>query len=275
MKRTVIFHGFGCADGFCAAWAAWKKFGTEETEYVAGIYGELPPDVTDREVYILDFSYPREQLLGMANKAKSLIVLDHHLKAKDDLVGLPFAKFDMERSGAGLAWDELHGTSRPWIVRYVEDRDLWRFALPDSKAVNAWIGLTDRTFEAWEELREMGVTEAANRGRGVLAGIDHYVRETAKLARVVEFEGFSVPMVNVPYVHISEVVGHLAENAPFAIGWFQDSRGAYKYSLRSRGAGGEDVNAIAKKFGGGGHRNAAGFTLDRRGFEELFGKVGE
>ena len=83
-------------------------------------------------------------------------------------------------------------------------------------------------------------------------------------ARIIDFEGARVPIVNAPYINISELVGKLAETAPFALGWFQRADGLYAYSLRSRGPDGVDVSEIAKKYGGGGHRNSAGFTcVDR------------
>jgi nanoRNase/pAp phosphatase (c-di-AMP/oligoRNAs hydrolase) len=40
------------------------------------------------------------------------------------------------------------------------------------------------------------------------------------------------------------------------------SEDSISYSLRSRDDR-EDVSAMAKKFGGGGHRNAAGFRVPR------------
>ena len=51
----ILRHG-NCSDGAGAAYAAWKKFG-DSAEYVEVHYGNPPPDVTGREVYILDFSY--------------------------------------------------------------------------------------------------------------------------------------------------------------------------------------------------------------------------
>ena len=66
----------------------------------------------------------------------------------------------------------------------------------------------------------------------------------AEQARTVEVEGQKVPMVNAPYICISELVGKLAESAPFAVGWFQRSDGLYAYSLRSRGPDGVDVSEM-------------------------------
>ena len=103
MKKLVLFHA-NCNDGFGAAWVAHRKFGSD-AKYQPVQYGDAPPrNVEGREVYILDFSYKRDVLLALHEQAESLLVLDHHMTAKDDLEGLEFAQFDLERSGATIAW---------------------------------------------------------------------------------------------------------------------------------------------------------------------------
>jgi len=264
----VIYH-HNCIDGFTAAWCAWRVYGFG-AEYIPAQYNEPAPDVTGADVLILDFSYARETLLNMHASAKSLRVLDHHKTAEADLAGLGFCTFDMNRSGAGIAWDELCGGARPDLVRYVEDRDLWRFALPESKPINAWIGSWDFSFETWEHIRiELGESPggAVRAGEAIRRKDERYVASMCKEARFVEFAGHGgIPVVNAPYLNTSELVGSLAEHpqgeggrVPFAAGWFQRADGKYQYSLRSRGD--FDVAALAETFGGGGHKNAAGFTV--------------
>lgn len=269
MKTLVIYHG-KCLDGFTAAWCAWRLFG-DFVEYLPAAYVSQPPDVTGRDVYIVDFSYPRAQLLEMHAKADSLRVLDHHKTAQADLDGLDFCTFDMNRSGAGMAWDEFYpGQPRPALVDYVEDRDLWRFKLPMSKEVNAYIGSYDLTFDNWNTIAraiEEDLGGVVNIGSALLRAVDRYVKEMSAVARMRVIDGHTVPVVNAPYINTSELVGYLAEqnsDAPFAAAWYQSSAGFYKYSLRSRGANGADVSAIAKQFGGGGHKNAAGFSVPMR-----------
>ena len=155
-----IYHG-NCADGFTAAWAVRKALG-EDVEFFPGVYQSSPPDVANRHVVLVDFSYKRPVLDEMAGSANSILILDHHKTAADDLAGYqvpfgnswrrhldninqdvcegcagrPYALFDMERSGAQLAWDFFHeGTKRPNLVDYVADRDLWQFRLPLSREV--------------------------------------------------------------------------------------------------------------------------------------------
>jgi len=268
-QQIVVYHSH-CHDGHTAAWVAWCKYG-DAAEYVPAQYGDAPPDVTGKDVLIVDFSYKRPALEEMVSKARSLRVLDHHHTAQADLVGLPYAEFDMGRSGAGMTWDALQGTRGPitskwwthWLVDYVEDRDLWRFKLPNSKEINAFISAQKMTFERWDEISQLPLDQVAQQGAAVLSFLDRYVEEMSAQARRIAFCGHDVPIVNAPYLNVSELCGALAEGQPFAVVWFQQGDGQIKYSLRSRGDGAIDVSEIAKQFGGGGHKNSAAFTVDR------------
>lgn len=272
-RPLVIYHG-GCRDGFCAAWVCSRFL--EEAEFFAGYYGQPPPDCTGRHVYIVDFSYPLADMQAIAASAKTLKVLDHHKTAEEALRGFSGPNvtvfFDMDRSGATLAWDYFRPTEkRPMIVEYIEDRDLWRWKLPESRAVNAYLSTLPFDFAAWMAAETTAAQDcmegyeahysAARAGRHVEAKTEQYVREMAKNARRVMFEGHEVPLVNAPQVDISELLDYLINHgecvSPIAIGWWQRADGVFQYSLRSRGD--FDVSALAKKYGGGGHKNAAGF----------------
>jgi uncharacterized protein len=282
MKPLVIYHG-NCLDGFTAAWVMrgwlldWPPFVGDapsdcglDAEFFAAHYAPQServdlPDVTDRQVWMVDFCTRREQLLELKADASSLVVLDHHKTAQAACEGLDFCTFDMERSGAMLAWNYCYPrTTAPWIVRYAQDRDLWQFALPRSREVNAFLQSQPMTFDTWDRIGALlTADQAADRGRGALDYIERYVREMKQQARRVTFAGHDdIPVVNAPYISVSDIAGALAEEAPFAVAWFQNSSGTYTYSLRSRGD--FDVSAIAQQFGGGGHKNAAGFTVAER-----------
>jgi oligoribonuclease NrnB/cAMP/cGMP phosphodiesterase (DHH superfamily) len=75
-------------------------------------------------VYILDFSYDEETLRNLYKKVE-VVVLDHHKTAEKDLKDLSFAKFDMNKSGAMMAWEYFHPEKEvPLMIRYIQDRDL-------------------------------------------------------------------------------------------------------------------------------------------------------
>lgn len=296
---VVIYHD-KCMDGFTAAWAIWKRWG-DEPEYLACNYGMNAPDkVAGKHVLIVDFSFPRAILDYMANEAgaASVVILDHHKTAQVDLE--PFARFqdkperftpscvasmigdltrngyppilalfDMDRSGAGLAWDfanhdaELR-LSRPMLVNMVEDRDLWRFVLGDgSKFLHLALTSGETTFQRWDDA-DRNIDAFVERGQAIAAYRDMLVAEISERATVVVIGDEYGIGVDCPYSLASDVCHRLLGDYPdtrFAAAIVRGEQNV-TYSLRSRDDR-ADVSSIAKKLGGGGHRNAAGFRVPR------------
>jgi hypothetical protein len=258
-RPLIIYHG-QCVDGFTAAWLYWLQLGNT-ADYLPGLYGEDPPDVRGRDVVIVDFSYPREVLLRMHGDARSLVVLDHHQSAKDAAGDLDFCLFNLTKSGCRLAQESAFSPDHAnWLVDYVEDRDLWTWKLPQSRLVNAYIHSVPFDFDEWTKVFRLGPEECARRGTIVERTTEQYLATTRECSYRVHFDEYdNIPCVNAPYWRISELLNELARDAPFAVGWHRRSDGKYAYSLRSMEL---DVGHIAKKYGGGGHKNAAGFILD-------------
>jgi hypothetical protein len=120
-RPLVIYHG-NCADGFSAAWCFWR-YHRDTADYVGGVYQTPPPDVTDRDVYLVDFSYKRAVVADMLTKAARVTLIDHHKTAIEDLAGLEGLRqyTDLDRSGATLAWDFLFpGEDRPLLLGHIE-----------------------------------------------------------------------------------------------------------------------------------------------------------
>jgi len=67
-------------------------------EFHAGVYQNPPPDVTGKDVILVDFSYKRPILDKMKQEANSILILDHHKTAMEDLQGF---------EGAVLIWKEV------------------------------------------------------------------------------------------------------------------------------------------------------------------------
>ena len=263
---TVIDHA-NCWDGFCAAWLLGKEF--PGSAFHAAHYGTEPPDVAGRDVYVVDFSYERPAMVALAAAARSLTVLDHHKTAEEDLAGLagecdrlhgvvPNVVFKSDRSGGRLAWEYLYGGKEsPWLVDYTEDRDLWRWALPHSREVNAALRSYPLDFGVWDELSGRDPLSLAPEGAAILRAEAQVVAAHVRNAREVELAGHRVLCVNATTL-FSEVAGELAEGRPFGACYFDRGDGVRQWSLRSRD-GGVDVSEVARAMGGGGHRNAAGF----------------
>jgi oligoribonuclease NrnB/cAMP/cGMP phosphodiesterase (DHH superfamily) len=182
----------------------------------------------------------------------------------------------MNKSGAGLAWDYFNpGSPRPLVIDYIEDRDLWRFALPESKAINAWIQSFELGLDVWLKDGPMNdyfeFEKAVEAGHSILRMQQSLVRQICRNAVVKELNPPGLSTFTGPYVEtsvlMSEVCDYLVKNFeggsyPFAFYSYRSKDGKIQYGLRSRSE--FDVSAIAKAFGGGGHKNAAGFELDSR-----------
>lgn len=249
-------------DGFTAAWVFWKKYG-EDALYTARNYGEesCPTFPRGERVFVVDVSWSRAAMLEMSERAGEggLTVLDHHKTAEENLRGLDFATFDMERSGASLAWDYCFpGKPRPWLVNYVEDRDLWHNKLEFTREVSAYLSTVWKGFPDWDAVYEKGLLDARQKGAPIVNYIREYGEQMAEHAMRINVSGVETAIVNVPYLSISEVLAEVGADVPVAIGWFQLGNGKFQYSLRSQH--GTDVSRIAVEYGGGGHPGAAGFV---------------
>jgi len=264
-KALVIYHG-NCADGFGAAWVARKFYG-EQAEFHAGVYGQEPPDVTDRNVVLVDFSYKRSVLIEMATKANSILIIDHHKTAQEDLKDLPAnvqAYFDMEHSGAMLTWMHFFpNVEPPTLIKHIEDRDLWRFKLPGTREIQAAVFSYPYDFEVWDNLMSLHTGVLHQEGGAIERKHFKDIKELLPIiTRKMKIAGFVVDVANLPYIFSSDAGHDLAKREGNAFGaCYYDTPEGRIFSLRSIDTK-EDVGAIAKQYGGGGHRNAAGFKVD-------------
>lgn len=274
MNHLVIYHD-RCVDGAAAAWVMdrWFEMYAEAgdgMEFHPGVYGEAPPDVSGKVVYLVDFSYKRDVVEEMLKTAKAVIILDHHKTAIAELhplldEGRIQGVLDQEHSGCMVAWRWAFGNAEPpRLLRHIEDRDLWRFNLPHTRELHAW--LTSHPLEILdvliEEIEMEGDTNALIQGCALLRAHDKAVRELVDLTRrEMEIAGYRVPVANVPSGMASDAGHIMAEGNPFAAIYY-DTPTARRFGLRSTDPG-VDVSEIARLFGGGGHRNAAGFEVPR------------
>lgn len=275
---VVVYHK-DCFDGMMAATVVnlWlKKYGQFGTFWPVG-YGDpaLTPNIfNDKKVIFVDFTYRRELMESIKEVAKHLVVLDHHKTAEADLTnfngGFPYTVFDMERSGCGIAWDYFFPTIlRPWVVNTVEDRDLWRMVLPETREAMAWIATLSFSLDDYEALiTHAEKEEVVDMGRAILRYITNYGAKAAEHMRIESIGGYQVPTVNMSYQNCSDHLDQLRNRRPefpFVASYFRRADGQWQFSLRSAGF---DVSAIAKLYGGGGHNNAAGFNVVTLPWEE-------
>lgn len=283
MKTYVLYHSH-CWDGFCAAWIAKGQL-PADTSFIPVQYGQSEPAMEcGATVYLVDFSYPRAEMRNLLSQMHKVVVLDHHKTAQAELAGivdefiqrpdlvnnppgseLPVVHFDMNKSGGRLTWEYFHGDApSPWLVDYTEDRDLWRWRLPNSRAVNAALRSYPLDFVLWDTWAEMTKEDSLpllgrfrDEGDAILRRERQIIDDHIRHARELEMDGHKVLAVNAT-VLFSDIAGELAKDRPFGACYFDRADRKRQWSLRSRD-GGVDVSEVAKRHGGGGHRNAAGF----------------
>lgn len=320
VKPLVIYHA-DCADGFGAAFAAWLKFG-EWAEYLPMQYGKIDYDsdgffnlceheadnpavyVNNREVYILDFSFPRQVMESLFPRTKKVVWLDHHKTAfemwcgeykrgmhwlsttEQPSLGLHYIELNDNKSGAMLAWEYFHPDKEvPMLIKHIDDSDRWQFKLEGTKEFNkALWSYAPWSFKQWHhlffyqtgfsvedgfanynELYPRFYTEGAAILRAHEANVQAVVKRASRECIISFNWTFGLEHVaglaaNCP-PHLASDVGHAlaTQCGTYGLLWHINKEGKCLCSLRSNGD--YDVSAIAKTFGGGGHKNAAGFEV--------------
>lgn len=282
----VIYHG-NCPDGFAAAWVVWNYYGPKFVEYLPYRYGQDPPYVGNKNVIIVDFSFPREILKGMICESKSLTLLDHHKSAQESLTGLneeypdkARIVFDMKRSGAQIAWDYYHPNEpRPWFIDYVGDRDLWNHQLPFTKEVNEALHFDEyfSSFEKMSELKNKKMDEFAQKGGLLLAAKNKEINMYAKSAVTTKLnvgnDSYIVGLAGCPRHLRSDVGNVIAQNSQYdfsVVYWYDYKSREWWVSLRSIGDKFNLSEISSKLPNGGGHPRASGFTIYEKNGENLY-----
>ncbi|KWU17942.1 DHHA1 domain-containing protein [Burkholderia cenocepacia] len=273
-KKIVIYHG-SCPDGFGAAVSAWLALG-DEAEYLAVDHGEPAPDVTGKEVFIVDFAFGLAETQRMDAQADSLVILDHHETSMQKLHGFRCRcggfVFDMGKSGARLAWEYFHpGNPVPSLVAHIEDRDLFKWELEASRPFLAELDKLPYDFQVWKRVLEMSAGEYSEFIKPGVVAHEKYMslcHEIAKDARPIELDGQAGLQVNCHPVFVDDVGQILFDRTgTFAAMWHVGTHPSIKVSLRA--GPGFRVKELAEAFGGGGHPRSAAFRLPLTRFDEL------
>ncbi len=262
MKPIVIFHG-ECWDGFGGGYAAWKKFG-DDAEYVPMKHGFAAPDVAGRDVYIIDFSFHHDVMEEIIKKARRVVALDHHVSAEQATKMAHEFVYELDHSGAVIAWKYFHPDEKvPELLLHIEDVDIWKWNLPHTAELMAYMGLAEYDFKLWDQIAAdwedpKKLAAYVEKGSYLLKYEDAMVKRLIDGAMLVEFEGYNTLVVNSPVLH-SEIGMRLTKLVPpIAIVW-SEKTGIRRVSLRSDGT--VDTTKLAAKYGGGGHRAASGFAV--------------
>jgi len=262
-KIAVIFHG-DCWDGFGGGYAAWKKFGNKAEYFPVKHHEPLPKGLENKELYIVDFAFKESVMKKLVAANKKVIALDHHVSAEKSTKMAHDYVYQLNHSGAVIAWRYFHpGKSVPKLLLHIEDIDIWKFRIPHTKELMAYMGLVDFDLKIWDRLAKelenpKKYREYIRRGADILRYEDRTVQRLISGAELAEFSGYKTLVVNSPVLH-SQIGHELSKKLPpIGVVWSEKDY-VVKASLRSNGK--VDVSKIAAKYGGGGHKAASAFTF--------------
>lgn len=273
-KNILVLYHADCMDGYASAWAAWKKLGNK-ANYKAVRHQTPLPDFADGAIiYILDFCYAAEILVDAAKRASKIVVLDHHISAQNDFERyqqqheIPDnleVNFIQDHSGCIISWQYFMGeTEAPFILKHIEDHDIWRHQLPKTEEISKALYLRlPVNFYAFEKIK---LSTLRREGGLLLKQQNLNVSRLFKTRHSVTLNNLTGLAVNASPMFSSDL-GHVLAEKSGTFGltyYYHGKRQCYECSLRS--IGDYDVSELAQKFGGGGHKNASGFNVDRAAF---------
>ena len=273
MKKRCFYHA-GCPDGFGAAWSVRQAWG-EDAWYVARSHEDRVrmADCEDALVAFVDIAPAADELRELADCAAQVMIIDHHVTARDRLASDPcqvneyeedghVLHFDLGHSGAVLAWQTFHpDADTPELLRYVEDQDLWNWALPDSDAVNAAIASYPRDFETWDRLASEPIEQLVAEGKPILRANRIEIERRLEHIRPIALGTERIEAVNAS-INRAQIGHEIAKRAAFGKQWGLVYRveGAEVFAT-IYSIGDLDISKVALEYGGGGHKNASGFHL--------------
>jgi len=268
-----IYHADN--DGECAAAIILKDF---ECEAIPINYkDELPLDKIDKDekVFIVDFSLQKpgdwEKLL---ERTKDVVWIDHHKSAiekpgpQHNLKGIR----STEGAGCELTWEYLHSTPMPygveltgdydtWTKKHGEETDLFHFGLmavdtkPEAPIWSELVG--DNSKESVARVVQMGKTVKVTMDKENAAYLDKWGFET-------ELDGHSAIACNKglagSQLFDSDPKDH---DLMLSFAWDGKQWTVSIYTTNSE----IDASKIAEKYGGGGHKGAAGFQCEELPFK--------
>ena len=271
MFTHVLYHK-ACPDGFASAYIAWTKLG-DKVKYIPVSYYDSPPKIKDSKILVCDFSFGNEVTKKYIKDNEIFFNIDHHVTAVENLkdINEKYKYFDMDHSGAMLTWKYFYGeVEPPKFISYIEDYDLWRFNLKETKAFNAVVKQTQYNFQEWDKFsNEEYLKKVLKKGKIII----EYENSIIKLQlRHVCIRNQSINNVNykIAYLNTNYLINEIGNEAvkslecDFSVIYsFDEVKNLTRFSLRSCDNK-IDVSVIANLLNGGGHRNASG--ISRSGF---------
>jgi uncharacterized protein len=275
----VIYHGPNCMDGLTSAIIVWNIFGNK-VKYLPYLHGMEPPNVKNEYVLILDFAFNENKLKYMINDAKELLIIDHHKTNQKNLENIPeYHKiFDMNECGASLTWKFFHPDKElSLFVKYIRDRDIWLKSLPYTDEFSSGLYHIVNEFSEYEILekyselaKDENIDEIISKGKIILEYNKIYrkmmlKKSSCELVKLCNNKNYMISYTEFTPILKSDIGNDLINHYQFCdfavVPTYDIHSNCTHFSLRSSNDK-IDVSEIAKLYGGGGHRNASGVTIN-------------
>lgn len=288
MTRHIAIWHFNCPDGLTAAYVFERYmldnnllYSLIQGRYTSSNIIEIDESVLEGSiVYFLDFcTKSSEQLINIASKAQQVIILDHHKTCKEMLENMNVPDnvvtkyITMEDSGALITWKYFYPEEpAPLFIKYISDNDTWKHELPGIMEFMAWFDLVEpqSTSDIFNLIADFPKTSSEfaespqyRKGKTAKKFKEILIQQMMELAFESNIGETKFMKVNSGFIKINSELGNMLVEKYKMPAWVWYERmgknGPELYnSLRSKDDL-EDVSKIAKRFLGGGHRNAAGF----------------
>ena len=282
-----FYHGVDF-DGRCSAYWVNKcvkvtdGYGKKFYPINYGMSFPLEEIFPDEEVYIVDYSIMPEEMEQLLQITKNIIWIDHHISAIKRYDNFPHTIKGIRMNGIAacmLTWFWFHGKFdltttpletnmifAPMFTKYIGDYDVWKFEYEDTKAFQMGLQLYDTNsidtssiFEALNcSYNKVDLErEIITKGQDLLTYRDNWAKEYCEhVGFETDFEGYKCYAMNMAMISSEHFKSINEENYDMLIG-FSFNGTIWKYELRSTKV---DCSKIAMKYGGGGHKGAAGFS---------------
>ncbi|MEZ0324184.1 MAG: DHHA1 domain-containing protein [Hydrogenothermaceae bacterium] len=275
MKNICVYHK-NCTDGTTAAAVLLMKLNEckllpFEHSYKEEVLNDLLSEVDeDTTVYIVDFSLKEKDLETLLKKGVNVVVIDHHISVKEMLENLskkyPNLKyiFDDNSSGASLTYRYFFGDNLPEVVKYVEDKDIWKWEFGDiTKYVNDYLFLfTNKPEEVKDIIQNQSLEQIIEKGKIINQYTTYLIETFVEKSKdlFIKIGDYKVRAYNTGLFQ-SEIGNLLSTKFDQAVCLFSINGDYVKLSFRSLDHHNPSALDLAKLLGGGGHRNAAGASL--------------
>ncbi len=273
-------------DGKCAGAIVKRHRSEDDNTYSSGDYisidykDDFPFDKIEKheKVFIVDFSLQKPgDFTKLLEITDDVVWIDHHISAIEKhqehsgLIGIR----DIAFSGCELTWMYLFGDQlMPTAVEYAGRYDVWDFS-EHGEILNefqAGIGLYDNEPEdaIWQWLLQDNkkLPELMTRGETALLYRRKFNAELIKdFAFYANFEGYRAVCCNAGRAN-SQLFDSVKEDYDIMLAFVTLGCKQWKVSIYTK-RDDIDCSKIATKYGGGGHKGAAGFLCENLPFKHL------